>query len=76
MPQINDRTDFNLDSTAEGLWIYLADRIAAGSFDTPEIGAPAKHRWGLFFFERQCSFIAREIMSENLSRQGLILGGA
>ena len=36
-----------------------------GSFDTPEKGAPAKHRWELyFFFAWQDSPIAREIISE------------
>ena len=63
MPQMIDCTDFNLNSTAEGFWTCLMDRIGAGSFDTPEIGAPVKHRWELFFAQ-QDSPIAREIMSE------------
>ena len=58
-----DRTDFFLSSTVEGFWTCLTDHIGAESFDTPEKGAPAKHRWELFF-ARQDSPIAREIMSE------------
>jgi len=58
-----DRTDFNLNSTVEGFWTCLTDRIGAGSFDTPEIDNPAKNRWGLFFARRD-SPIAREIRSE------------
>jgi len=63
LPQMIDRTDFNSNSTIQGFWTCLTDRIGAGSFDTPEKGASAKHRWELFF-ARQDSPIAREIMSE------------
>jgi len=58
MPQMIDRADFNSNSTAKGFWTCLTDRIEAGSLDTPEKGAPAKHRWELFF-ARQDSPITR-----------------
>ena len=63
MSQVIDRTDVNLDPAAEGFWTCLTDHICAGSFDTLEIGAPAKHQLELFF-ARQDSPIAREIMPE------------
>jgi len=44
MPRMIDRTDFNLNSTVKGFWTCLTDRIGAGSFDTPELGAPTKYR--------------------------------
>jgi len=65
MPNMIYCTNFNPISTAEWPWTWtcLTDRIGAGPFDTPDIGAPAKHQRELSFALWD-SPIAREIRSE------------
>jgi len=64
MPQLIDRTDFNSNTTIEGFWTCLKDRIGAGGLLTcPKKALPSSTN-GRLYFARQNSPISGDIRSE------------